>query len=129
MSQSTGSEFMRGTYYEHVRPSDQQKGKVQPPIELEYDHSLPVTGLPDPGSVTPEHDSLGTVISSRTSVRSFSADPLPLEHLSYLLWCTQGVKKVIPGHATFRTVPSAGARHALETMADQPGLRTRRATA
>jgi SagB-type dehydrogenase family enzyme len=38
-----------------------------------------------------------------------------LEELSFLLWCTQGIKEVIPGSATFRTVPSAGARHALET--------------
>jgi SagB-type dehydrogenase family enzyme len=115
MSRTISSDFMRGTYYEQLHPSDQQKGKVQPPLELEYDHSLPVTSLPDPGSVTPAHDSLSTVISSRTSVRSFSPDPVQLEHLSYLLWCTQGVKKIIPGHATFRTVPSAGARHALET--------------
>ena len=58
--------------------------------------------------------SIGSVISSRTSVRSFSDTPLPLESLSYLLGCTPGVKKVVPGHATLRTVPSAGARHALE---------------
>jgi SagB-type dehydrogenase family enzyme len=32
-----------------------------------------------------------------------------------LLWCIQGVKHVEGGYATRRTVPSAGARHALET--------------
>lgn len=39
-----------------------------------------------------------------------------MEELSFLLWCTQGVEEVIPPHGTMRTVPSAGARHALETF-------------
>jgi len=41
-----------------------------------------------------------------------------LEQLSFLLWCTQGVKKVFDrsgNKVSFRTVPSAGARHPLET--------------
>ena len=40
---------------------------------------------------------------------------MPLTILSYLLWCTQGVKEVFQGNATLRNVPSAGARHAFET--------------
>jgi len=38
-----------------------------------------------------------------------------LEKLSYLLWCTQGIKEIMPGKATFRTAPSAGACHLFET--------------
>jgi len=38
-----------------------------------------------------------------------------LDELSYLLWCTQGVLGTRGTYATFRNVPSAGARHALET--------------
>ena len=38
-----------------------------------------------------------------------------MEEFSFLLWCTQGVKETVDGYATLRTVPSAGARHALET--------------
>jgi SagB-type dehydrogenase family enzyme len=41
--------------------------------------------------------------------------PLSCEELSFLLWCTQGVRYVQGSVATFRTVPSAGARHAFET--------------
>ena len=40
---------------------------------------------------------------------------LSLAELSYLLWCTQGVKETKGQAATLRTVPSAGARHAFET--------------
>jgi SagB-type dehydrogenase family enzyme len=41
---------------------------------------------------------------------------LTTAELSWLLWATQGVKGIFGGtYATLRTVPSAGARHALET--------------
>jgi SagB-type dehydrogenase family enzyme len=36
--------------------------------------------------------------------------------LSFLLWASQGVQRIVPGKATFRSVPSAGARHPLETF-------------
>jgi SagB-type dehydrogenase family enzyme len=55
-------------------------------------------------------------IDRRRSVREYAAQPLPQESLSRLLWATQGIKRVMPGVATLRTVPSAGARHALETF-------------
>ncbi|MCJ7701205.1 MAG: SagB/ThcOx family dehydrogenase [Anaerolineales bacterium] len=43
-------------------------------------------------------------------------DPSTLESLSFLLWATQGVHRVIRGgDTTIRTVPSAGARHPFET--------------
>jgi SagB-type dehydrogenase family enzyme len=38
-----------------------------------------------------------------------------LNELSYLLWCTQGVKEITPKYI-LRTVPSAGARHVFETF-------------
>jgi SagB-type dehydrogenase family enzyme len=41
---------------------------------------------------------------------------LTLEELSFLLWATQGVHRIIrEGKATARTVPSGGARHPFET--------------
>lgn len=55
------------------------------------------------------------LIELRSTVRQYGEKPLSLMELSYLLWCTQGVKMVLPGSATMRTVPSAGARNALET--------------
>ena len=38
-----------------------------------------------------------------------------MDELAYLLWCTQGIKESHEPYATFRTVPSAGGRHAFET--------------
>jgi len=40
---------------------------------------------------------------------------MSLTELSYLLWATQGIRKRIDSGHALRTVPSAGARHALET--------------
>jgi SagB-type dehydrogenase family enzyme len=38
-----------------------------------------------------------------------------VEELSFLLWATQGIRQVANASTAFRTVPSAGCRHALET--------------
>ena len=56
-----------------------------------------------------------TAIQNRKSHRNFQPEPLTLEELSFLLWATQGVRKKVDPAAAFRTVPSAGCRHALET--------------
>ena len=38
-----------------------------------------------------------------------------LDELSFLLWATQGVREQLDHGTALRTVPSAGARHALES--------------
>ena len=58
---------------------------------------------------------LKAAIENRRSVRQYIEKALTLEELSFLLWCTQGVKETVDTYATLRTVPSAGARHAFET--------------
>ncbi|MCX7710845.1 MAG: SagB/ThcOx family dehydrogenase [Clostridia bacterium] len=71
--------------------------------------------LPKPGEIKLGHTDLRNVLENRTSIRDYSNTPLSLEELSYLLWCTRGIKEILPNSITFRTVPSAGARHAFET--------------
>ncbi len=114
MNQKTGKAFIEGTKYHNMAPTDQARGLPQPPLELAGDRGR-IIDLPAPDQVKVNNISLREAIEKRKSLRIFSDKPLKLEELSYLLWCTQGVKKVIPGSATFRTVPSAGARHCLET--------------
>ncbi|MBP1711334.1 MAG: SagB-type dehydrogenase domain protein, partial [Deltaproteobacteria bacterium] len=53
-------------------------------------------------------------VALRESVRQYAATPLTLEELSALLWATQGVRRILSAESALRTVPSAGARHALE---------------
>jgi SagB-type dehydrogenase family enzyme len=111
----TGQEFMERTKYRFIGKSDQQKGLPQPLLELPPDPRVPVTSLPQPGSLTIPPLDLRVAIERRRSIRSYLREPITLEELSFLLWCTQGVKEVHGTQATFRTVPSAGARHAFET--------------
>jgi SagB-type dehydrogenase family enzyme len=110
-----GWEFIKKTKYQYLDPSAQSRGRPQPPLELQRHKKGQLIELPGPETLSIPDVDLRRAIEGRTSVRKYSRSPLTLEELSFLLWCTQGVKEVIPGSATFRTVPSAGARHALET--------------
>lgn len=113
-----GQEFLRATRYAEdmdLGPSDQEKGLPQPPLELPPDPDLPLIGLPDPHLLQMPSLDLRTAIDRRHSIRLYRDEPLSPEELSYLLWCTQGVKAVTPRPCTLRTVPSGGARHAFET--------------
>jgi len=110
-----GREFMLETKYQHMEPSDQQKGLPQPPLELPFDRTQEGIALPDPAGLDLDPVNLREVIEERRTVRNYPPTPITLLELSHLLWCTQGVKGVRETHATVRTVPSAGARHAFET--------------
>jgi len=106
---------MERTKYENMGSSDQSRGLPQPPLELPYDKSRTVVDLPKPPEVNVSDVSLRRAIEDRRSVREYSDAPLTLGELSWLLWCTQGVREVAERNATLRNVPSAGARHAFET--------------
>ncbi len=111
----SGHEFMERTKYRYTSRSDQQKGLPQPPLEIPPDPQKPVMSLPRPGSLDIPPLDLRDAIEGRRSTRSYLREPITLDELSFLLWCTQGVQQVHGDQMTFRTVPSAGARHALET--------------
>ncbi|MFZ0005191.1 MAG: SagB/ThcOx family dehydrogenase [Methanoregula sp.] len=112
---SAGQEFMERTKYRFLDRSDQEKGLPQPPLELPKNPGKPVIDLPKPTDLVIPPIDLRMAIERRRSVRSYERMPLSLVELSFLLWCTQGVKKVHGTQVTFRTVPSAGSRHAFET--------------
>lgn len=109
-----GREFLKKTEYRHLSPSDQERGVAQPPLQVRLGDGEDV-GLPDPREVRIGL-SLREAFEARRSLREYGEASLSLAELSYLLWSTQGVSRVIPDRATFRTVPSAGARHAFETV-------------
>lgn len=96
--------------------SDQSRGIEHPDVQKPVDENISSMDLPvvKPG-IIPDLDLL-KVINSRRSVRKFTDDPVSLEELSWLLWSTQGVQKILGnGVATLRTVPSGGARHPFVT--------------
>ncbi|HEY44062.1 MAG TPA: SagB/ThcOx family dehydrogenase [Anaerolineae bacterium] len=112
MTTGIGQEFIKRTKYRYLGPSDQERRLPQPPMEKAFEEEGEWIRLPDPGEEAPD---LKEIIDGRTSVRNYTDAPISLQDLSYLLWCTQGVKEVAGAQATLRTVPSAGARHAIET--------------
>ena len=110
----TGRDFIRMTYYDQLTPSEQNEGMPPPALEQPYVGFGPVIHLPKPEHLKPPSALLENTIAGRRSIRRFSPAPLSLEEAAWLLWCTQGVQKILPP-ATIRTVPSAGARHPLDT--------------
>jgi len=96
--------------------TDQSLGVPPPPIEKACSPDADLISLIPPAEfqTLPSLDLL-FAIANRRSHRRFSGTPLTMKEVSFLLWATQGVQEQLgPGHAR-RTVPSAGARHALET--------------
>ncbi|MDP8313722.1 MAG: SagB/ThcOx family dehydrogenase [Candidatus Celaenobacter antarcticus] len=98
--------------------TDQQKKFPQPPLEKPIANPDNLIDLPTPENLVNPGKDFYEIINQRRSRRKYTAESIDLEHLSFLLWCTQGVKKVLDrkeNKVIFRTVPSAGARHAFET--------------
>jgi SagB-type dehydrogenase family enzyme len=111
-----GREFMEGTKYRSMGKSGHRLGMPPPSVELEWDRTKTPIRLPAPKGIRLGALSVREAIERRRSVRDYAKTPLSLEELSYLLWCTQGVQRKFAGGQTMRTVPSAGARHAFETL-------------
>jgi SagB-type dehydrogenase family enzyme len=114
MNSNIGQEFMEKTKYQYLGESDQNKGLPQPPL-AQGAEGLPTIDLPRPENIQVKSLDLTEAINQRKSLRKYAEQPLSLEELSYLLWCTQGVKQVTNRPATLRTVPSGGSRHPFET--------------
>ena len=95
---------------------DQEKNIPRPPAQKPYPADAPLIDLIAPEEFTIGGMPLIEAIRHRRSRRQYTADPLTLEELSFLLWATQGVSSYIrDGQTVLRTVPSAGARHPFET--------------
>lgn len=110
LSKEEWDTFLESTKYKNLGETDEKKGFPQPPLELVFDSQKSVVNLPSPLEINVASVDLRKVIEDRKSVRKYLEKPLSINELSWLLWCTQGVKQI-----TKRTVPSAGARHPFET--------------
>jgi len=111
-------EFLKDTIRLEIdfSQTDQNRGVSPPPLEKPFAADAVRVKLAPPGQ-WPRIDSveLLAAIQNRRSHRRFTKEALTLEELSFLLWTTQGVHQRLDSTTALRTVPSAGARHALET--------------
>jgi SagB-type dehydrogenase family enzyme len=94
--------------------TDQSRGVPAPPIQKPHSLGAEMVDLPSTDWDKEFPISLSSAIKNRISRRRYKNEPLTLLELSYLLWATQGIRHDA-GKYAFRTVPSAGCRHALET--------------
>ncbi|MFZ2331341.1 MAG: SagB/ThcOx family dehydrogenase [Atribacterota bacterium] len=113
---SAGEEFIIKTKYQNMGVADQMKGAPPPGLQLPYPETGGIISLPPWDKIQVSEDNIISIINVRQSIRNYKRENISLLELSYLLWCTQGVKEIISDVATLRTVPSAGGRHALETI-------------
>jgi SagB-type dehydrogenase family enzyme len=128
MDNITGNrEFMKSGISDTdiVATADIAKGIPQPSIEEPYSkESTKIILPPIDHESAPEADFFSCTLN-RCSRRQYTDEPLSLFDLSFLLWCTQGVKKVIGGYGKYikdgsgrnvlRPVPSGGCVNAYET--------------
>lgn len=100
----------------NAEPTDEEQGIVQPPVAQAMRSEEWVSLTREFEGVCKKTDILD-ILESRRSRRAFTQEMLTMEELSFLLWTTQGIKKVIGKvkKASMRMVPSAGARHPFET--------------
>lgn len=110
--------FLKDTIRQKIdfSQTDQHRGVPPPPVEKPIPPDAERIELPAPGQWKGiPSANLEEAIGNRESRRRFRHQPLTLDELSFLLWSTQGVRQQLDRGTALRTVPSAGARHALET--------------
>jgi SagB-type dehydrogenase family enzyme len=96
--------------------TDQSRGIPPPPPQKPVPPDALPVALPGTDRFEAVCDAgLLRILRSRRSLRRYADIPLSLEELAFLLWATQGVTGLPGEAATYRPVPSAGARHAFET--------------
>ena len=120
MSREQRHIFLKGYAGDWRGETDRSKGIPAPAIEKPFppDARLIPLARPDPTRIGTMP--LAQTINQRRSRRSYTAEALTIEELSFLLWSTQGIAgtdKAPNGRIVnqFRTVPSGGARHPFET--------------
>lgn len=106
--------------------SDQNRGVAPPPVQKPPRPGQTVVHLPpEPAGTFAGRMDLAQALAGRKSHRAWRDEPVSREELGFLLWAVQGVRRKGGAASVFRTVPSAGCRHALETyvaVRDCPGL-------
>jgi SagB-type dehydrogenase family enzyme len=113
-----GRQFLKAYLWEDwdTLQLDQRDKVPHPPIQKPYLETSELIDLLPSDEIRLETLPVLEAIKRRSSQRNYSGEPISLSELSYLLWATQGVHRVIRGGQTIlRTVPSAGARHPFET--------------
>jgi SagB-type dehydrogenase family enzyme len=101
----------------------QSQGVAPPAVQKPAAEGAVIIPLPERAAWDLPSVDLLEAITQRESHRRFSATPLALAELAFLLWSTQGVRRQLHEAAVLRTVPSAGCRHPFETYLAVRGVK------
>lgn len=117
ISMNTGRWFLTDRIRDQVDwwATPQSQGVAPPAVQKPAAEGATIISLPGRAAWNLADGDLLEVIAQRESHRRFSATPLALSELAFLLWSTQGVRRQLHEAAVLRTVPSAGCRHPFET--------------
>jgi SagB-type dehydrogenase family enzyme len=110
--------FLKDTVRQTVdfTQTDQSRGVPPPPLEKPLAPDTQRIALPGPDDWRHvKAVELVDTMRARESCRRFSDEPVRLDELAFLLWATQGIRRALSVGTALRNVPSAGARHPLET--------------
>lgn len=108
--------YDREEYEKEVPESDEEKKLPKPSFQREHPEDAELIDLVPSEELKIGNTPFLKIVNSRKSRRKYTEEPLSLEELSFLLWCTQGVKKILrSGIGVRRTVPSSGAKSPFET--------------
>jgi len=112
MGENIGEDFQDKTkYYRNKRIGGYLDWENKPEIYKSY---LSNKTVQLPTQLREATTSFSEVLQKRTSIRTFSTQPLSRVDLAFLLWASTGIQRVEGGYA-FRTAPSAGALYPIET--------------
>ncbi|NIS81579.1 MAG: SagB/ThcOx family dehydrogenase [Anaerolineales bacterium] len=110
--------FLKGYLWEEWKTleTDQKKRIPSPPPQKPHPKEAQLIDLVPVLDIRVGNLPTRDAIMRRKSRRQYSGEALTIEELSYLVWATQGIKRIIrEGNTITRTVPSAGSRHPFET--------------
>jgi SagB-type dehydrogenase family enzyme len=116
MTDSICDEFIRHTRLPNAEASPEERKVPQPPLVIPIEDPSSMISLPSAREQAVQPLDVRDAMDKRRTVRKYKDSSLTIGELSTLLWYTQGVKEVTSRPVTLRTVPSAGARHAFETV-------------
>ncbi|MDD1716342.1 MAG: SagB/ThcOx family dehydrogenase [Methanolinea sp.] len=112
---NAGREFIEKTRYPDFTTVDLIQRVPEPPFELPVPEGSKVTKLPSPKRIKVPDVPVREAIEKWEPVAFFSRSSITLKELSFLLWCTQGFRKIVSEHIMLRNVPSSGSRYPIET--------------
>lgn len=112
LTETKGFQYLVSTRFDR----DSMHNRLRPAIaEVEpFKHYPLAEKIPLPRQWNLDEERITPLLQNRRSLRKYSAEPISLEHLAFMLWASQGITGQA-GRYLFRTTPSAGALYPVET--------------